>query len=118
MLLFVDVLEGAGHAVVPERDGAAAYARASRERFDVIILDIQVPGMRGDDVCRRLRDDGVRTPILALSARALPAQVDAALAAGFDRYLTKPVSPRVLREAVQAAHAAHGAGAACGRDTA
>ena len=98
--LFTDVLDGAGHSVVVEYDGVEGRTRALQESFDLIILDIQLPRLRGDALCRELRERGVQTPIIALSADALPHQVDAGLAAGFDRYLTKPIGPAALRAAV------------------
>lgn len=99
--LFVDALEGAGHAVVVERDGARGRDRALGERFDLIILDVQLPGVSGDAVCRSLRLAGVRAPILALSSSAMPEQIARAREAGFDAYLTKPISPAALRDAVR-----------------
>lgn len=101
MELFVAALEVDGHEVVVEHDGARAYARALAEEFDLLILDVQMPGMSGDAVCRALREAGVRRPILAASALALPEQIERALAAGFDEYLTKPLSPVALRDAVR-----------------
>ena len=104
--LFAAALESDGHEVVVESDGARAYARVLAERFDLLILDIQMPGMRGDDVCRELRRAGITAPILAASALAMPEQIEHALAAGFDEYLTKPLSPTALRDAVRR-HAEH-----------
>jgi len=98
--LFVDVLEIAGHSVLVARTGPDGHARATHERFDLLILDIQLPGMRGDELCRKLRASGLHTPMLALSADALPHQVASSLEAGFNDYLTKPISPRALRDAV------------------
>jgi DNA-binding response OmpR family regulator len=100
--LFVDILEDDGHTVAVEQTGLDGRAHALREVFDLIILDIQLPGMRGDDRCRELRGIGVRTPIIALSAAALSHQVEAGLEAGFDQYLTKPIRPATLREATRA----------------
>ncbi|HEV2250943.1 MAG TPA: response regulator [Candidatus Limnocylindria bacterium] len=99
--LFVAALETDGHEVVVEYDGARAYARALAEPFDLLILDVQMPGMTGDAVCRALRKAGVVRPILAASALAMPEQIEHALAAGFDEYLTKPLSPLALRDAVR-----------------
>lgn len=99
--LFVDVLEVDGHEVVVERSGGAGKARALTERFDLVILDLHLPGERGDAVCRELRARGVRLPILALSSSAMPDQIARGLAAGFDGYLTKPISPHALRQAVR-----------------
>ncbi len=99
--LFVDSLVADGHEVVVERDGVAGRDRALREPFDVVILDVQLPGMDGIAVCRALRIAGVHAPILALSSAAMADQVSRGLSAGFDAYLTKPISPKALREAVR-----------------
>lgn len=99
--LFTDSLESDGHEVVVERDGTAGRARALRERFDVVILDIQLPGMDGYAICRDLRTAGVAGPIVAVSSSAMADQVERGLAAGFDEYLTKPISPAALRAAVR-----------------
>lgn len=101
--LFVDSLEADGHVVAVERDGLRGRDRALREEFDVLILDIQLPGLDGYALCRDLRAAGRRGPILALSSSAMADQIERGMAAGFDRYLTKPISPAALREAVRAA---------------
>jgi CheY-like chemotaxis protein len=89
------------HDVVVERDGAAALQRALSESFDLILLDVQMPRMRGDEVCRELRAKGISTPIVALTAAAMPVDMARASDAGFDAYLTKPISPESLRAAVR-----------------
>jgi DNA-binding response OmpR family regulator len=101
--LFVDSLAADGHEVVVERDGIAGRDRALRERFDVVILDIQLPGIDGYSICTEMRAAGIRSPILALSSAAMADQVDRGRSVGFDRYLTKPISPSALREAVRRA---------------
>jgi two-component system alkaline phosphatase synthesis response regulator PhoP len=98
--LFVDSLAADGHEVAVERDGVAGRDRALHESFDVVILDIQLPGMDGYSICRDLRRAGVRAPIMALSSAAMAEQVTRGLSAGFDLYLTKPISPAALRQAV------------------
>ena len=100
--LFESALETDGHEVVTERDGEAGERRAS-DQFDLILLDIQLPKKSGLDVCRSLRGRGVRTPIVALSASVLPDEVARTTAAGFDSFLSKPISPRELRAAVRRA---------------
>ncbi len=99
--LFTAVLEDDGHQVAVERDGEAGKARALGEAFDLLILDIQLPRLRGDAVCRALRAAGLTTRIVGLSAEALPEQISANGAAGFDVYLTKPIQPAELRAAVR-----------------
>ena len=98
---FRAVLEPEGHAVVLETTGPAGRTRALAEPFDLIALDIELPGLRGDELCRELRAAGLRTPILAITASAMPDQLEHLLAAGFDECLTKPLEPADLRSAVR-----------------
>ncbi len=98
--LFRDILTDDGHDVVVEQDGVSGRARGLAERFDLILLDLHMPGIDGAAVCRALRAGGVRTPILAISASALPDEIARAMPAGFDEYLTKPVAPAALRAAI------------------
>ncbi len=74
-------------------DGAAGIAAAQEHRPDLIVIDIGLPGIDGFQVCRRLRADPAfaARPIVALSANAMPADVERGRAAGFDAYLTKPL---------------------------
>lgn len=99
--LFTAALESDGHEVLVERDGRSGLDRALHERFDLVILDVQLPGLDGLTVVRELRAADVRGPIVALSSSAMPEQMQEGLAAGFDEYLTKPISPAELRRAVQ-----------------
>jgi CheY-like chemotaxis protein len=98
--LFESALGSDGHEVVIERDGPAGEQRAS-DAFDLILLDIQLPKKNGLEVCRSLRARGLRIPIVALSASVLPEEVARTTAAGFDVFLSKPISPRDLRAAVR-----------------
>ena len=102
--LAVAALEG--HEVVVQRDGPAALSAALEERFDVVLLDIQMPGMTGLEVCRRLRDAGIDTPIIALTSNAMPGDVARGIASGFTEYLTKPIRPSALTAAVERYRAA------------
>ena len=103
-LLFAltDRLEAEGYRVDSERDGGAALARASSEAFDVIILDGMLPGRDGLDVCQTLRERGVRTPILMLSARAQLVDRVVGLKIGADDYLAKPFEISELLARLQA----------------
>jgi len=83
-------LAEAGHHVEVAYDGPSGLARGVAGAYDLIVLDILLPGMDGLDVCRRLRRRSVRTPILILTARdAVPDRVRG-LDAGADDYLVKP----------------------------
>jgi CheY-like chemotaxis protein len=98
--LFESALETDGHEVVTERDGLAGEERAT-DTFDLILLDVQLPKKGGLDVCRSLRARGLRIPIVALSASVLPEEIARTKSAGFDLFLSKPISPRDLRNAVR-----------------
>lgn len=99
--LFEAALEFDGHEVIVERDGTQGHRRALTGSFDLLLLDEQLPGMSGSQICAALRSVGMTLPIVALTAAALSEQVEAGLRAGFTAYLTKPLPPRVLRETVR-----------------
>jgi DNA-binding response OmpR family regulator len=83
-------LEAEGYSVAVAGDAPKGFALASAEPFDVMILDLMLPGYSGKDLCQRLRATGVGTPILMLTARdAVEDKVDG-LRSGADDYLTKP----------------------------
>lgn len=83
-------LEASGYRVQWERDGDAAYDRASSGAYDALILDLMLPGLDGLSLVRALRSAGIRTPVLCLTARASVDDRVAGLDAGADDYLTKP----------------------------
>ncbi len=85
-----------GYRVEVIRDGCAAVTKAREEAFDVILLDIMLPGKDGFEVCRELRRSGVRTPILMLTARTQESDKVLGLETGADDYVTKPFSAREL----------------------
>jgi len=71
-------------------DGRYAMELAASNDYDAIVLDLRLPGINGLEICRRLRTDGLRTPILMLTARGEPDQRVQGLDAGADDYLPKP----------------------------
>ncbi len=83
-------LEASGYRVQWERDGSAAYDRACTGVYDALILDLTLPGLDGVTLVRVLREVGVRTPVLCLTARSTVGDRVAGLDAGADDYLTKP----------------------------
>jgi two-component system response regulator MprA len=86
----VRALELEGYEVTEVTDGVAALAIARRDAFDVLIVDVMMPGVDGLGVCRVLRADGDQTPVLMLTARVETADRVAGLDAGADDYLPKP----------------------------
>ncbi len=90
----VEVIErglgAAGHAVDSALTGEAGLEKASAKTYDVIILDIMLPGIDGFEVARELRDRGVTTPILMLTARDEETDIIHGLKEGADAYLPKP----------------------------
>jgi two-component system response regulator MprA len=86
----VRALELEGYSVDAVSDGVAALATARRKSADLLVLDVLMPGIDGLDVCRVLRADGDRTPVLMLTARVETSERVAGLDAGADDYLPKP----------------------------
>lgn len=85
-------LKRAGYEVVVEMDGQSADRRLTEQAplFDLVILDLMLPGLNGYDICRRLRKAGGQMPVLILSARSLPEDRTRGFEVGADQYLTKP----------------------------
>ena len=93
-----DVLLNAGFDVIESRTGEEGVARAQDSQPDVILMDLQLPGINGTQALRLIREDpsGVDVPVIALTAFAMSEDRDRALLDGFDGYLTKPISVRDL----------------------
>ena len=90
-----DYLEHGGFRVLEANDGTSALAMARQARPDLIVLDLNLPGMDGLDVCRTLRRDS-DVPIIMLTARVEETDRLIGLELGADDYITKPFSPREL----------------------
>jgi two-component system OmpR family response regulator len=91
-----------GFAVEVAATGTEALVLAKESRHDLVLLDVMLPDVAGTDVCRRLRDLGVATPVLFLTARDATDDKVAGLTVGGDDYVTKPFS---LDELVARIHA-------------
>lgn len=90
VLTLTDRLKSEGYDVGSASDGPSGFERATRERWDVILLDVMLPGASGFDVCRDLRQRGVTTPVIMLTARGQIVDRVLGLKLGADDYLTKP----------------------------
>ena len=89
-LTLTDRLTSEGYSVETASDGEAGLAQAARGGYDLIVLDVMLPRMNGFDVCREVRQRGVTTPILMLTARGQVVDRVVGLKLGADDYLTKP----------------------------
>jgi CheY-like chemotaxis protein len=101
--LLVVNLKMEGHETVTAVDGGEALAAVEARAPDVILLDMMMPGIDGWEVAGRLKgDDRTRgIPIVALSARAMQADIERGTALGVDRYVTKPFDPIELMQLVE-----------------
>jgi len=100
--LAVKLLKAAGHDVIEAADGEAGVGEALAKRPDLVLMDLSLPGVDGWEALRRLRADG-RTRdlrIVALTAHAMAGARDAALAAGFDGYMSKPIDAVTFADTV------------------
>ena len=89
-------------SVVSARNGAEALDAVTRENFDLILMDVQMPVLNGYDATRAIREreqgTGRHTPIVALTAHAMKGDQELCLQAGMDGYLTKPIKTKELHE--------------------
>jgi len=97
-----DNLKLEGYEVSCAKDGLQGLALAAGNPYDLIILDIMLPKMDGFEVCKRLRQDRVMTPILMLTAKSQEVDKVLGLELGADDYVTKPFSSRELLARVKA----------------
>jgi CheY-like chemotaxis protein len=97
--LMREVLENPDQRVLEAENGEEAVRRVFDERPDIVLLDIQLPVFDGYEVLRRIRADPrvAETPVVALTAYAMPRDAEKAYAAGFDAYITKPIDAAALR---------------------
>ena len=82
-----------GYSVDLALDGETALERATAKRYDLIVLDVQLPGLDGFEVCQRLRGEGNFAAVLMLTARDQPDDVVYGLKVGADDYMVKPFRP-------------------------
>ena len=91
-----------GYRVETAPDGEAGLHRATEERFDLVVLDVMLPGRSGFDVCQTMRFGGIETPVILLTARGEVADRVNGLKLGADDYLTKPFEMAELLARVEA----------------
>ncbi len=102
VLTATDLLTGEGYQVESATDGETGYRKASRGGFDLIVLDWMLPLKSGGDLCRELRQAGLDTPVLMLTAKTQVADRVSGLKLGADDYVTKPFDPAELLARIEA----------------
>jgi len=102
VMTITDLLTADGHRVESVSDGDAGLTKATREKFALIILDVMLPKKTGFEVCRQLRQAGIDTAILMLTAKTQVVDRVVGLKLGADDYLTKPFDPAELLARVEA----------------
>jgi two-component system sensor histidine kinase/response regulator len=94
------LLEKRGHRVVVAANGREALAAVDKEKFDLILMDVQMPEMDGFEATAAIRarekTNGVRLPVIAMTAHAMKGDRERCLEAGMDGYLAKPIRPQEL----------------------
>jgi DNA-binding response OmpR family regulator len=102
VLALEDGLRGEGYEVTALSEGIAGQREASTGRYDLVILDVMLPGRDGFQICQNLRAAGITAPILMLTARSSTIDTVMGLRIGADDYLTKPFEMQVLLARTQA----------------
>ena len=102
VITLTDMLQGEGYNVESSTNGSEAKNRILRESFDLVILDVMLPGMNGFDICKTVREQGYTMPILMLTARDQTRDKVQGLRTGADDYLAKPFDPHELLARLEA----------------
>jgi two-component system response regulator CpxR len=100
--MLVEYLAPEGIELTTVASGVQGLRQAQRENYDLIILDVMLPGLSGFDVLKQLRESGAKTPVLMLTARGDDVDRIVGLDLGADDYLPKPFNPRELLARVKA----------------
>jgi signal transduction histidine kinase/CheY-like chemotaxis protein/HPt (histidine-containing phosphotransfer) domain-containing protein len=105
-VLAVTLLEKWGHRVTVAENGRVALERLEREPFDLVLMDVQMPEMSGFEATTRIRErergTDAHVPIIAMTAHAIKGDRERCLDAGMDGYVTKPIQPGAVQEAIAA----------------
>lgn len=103
MLLVSRVVEAAGYDLLRAEDGPRALQLLQEEEPDIILLDVNIPGIHGLDLARMIKEDErlAKIPLIATTANVLVGDKERCLEAGCDEYLPKPLDIRRLREVIR-----------------
>ena len=106
-LLACRLLEKRGHSVVSVTNGGAALQALEKDHYDLVLMDLQMPGLSGFETTQKIRrretTGGSRTPIVAMTGRAMPEDRARCIEVGMDGFLTKPINPKEFFEVLERA---------------
>lgn len=104
--LMKNVLEKGGYEVIPASDGESALKLLSENKYDIILMDIQMPELNGYEVAKKFREmekvSGEFTPILAMTANSLAGDREKSLESGMDDYIAKPLNMVEINARIEA----------------
>lgn len=103
LYLVTFILQARGYEVIPARSGEEGIALAAQVRARLILLDIQLPGLDGYEIARRLRQnpDLASTPIVAVTSYGMEGDREKALEAGCDGHIVKPINPDTFTSEIE-----------------
>jgi len=103
--LVLHLLERRGHSAIVAENGKQAIAALEKHKFDLVVMDIQMPEMGGieatEEIRRKEKSDGGHIPIFAMTAHAMPGDREKCLEAGMDGYIPKPIDPKLFTQIIE-----------------
>jgi CheY-like chemotaxis protein len=103
--LVLHLLERRGHSAIVAENGKQAIAALEKHKFDLVVMDIQMPEMGGieatEEIRRKEKSEGGHIPIFAMTAHAMPGDRERCLAAGMDGYVPKPIDPKLFTQIIE-----------------
>jgi PAS domain S-box-containing protein len=103
--LVLHLLERRGHSAIVAENGKQAIAALEKHKFDLVVMDVQMPEMGGieatEEIRRKEKSNGGHVPIFAMTAHAMPGDRERCLAAGMDGYIPKPIDPKLFTQIIE-----------------
>src|ERR1700721_1378946 len=103
--LVLHLLERRGHSAIVAENGKRAIAALEKHKFDLVVMDVQMPEMGGieatEEIRKKEKSDGGHIPIFAMTAHAVPGDRERCLAAGMDGYIPKPIDPKLFTQIIE-----------------
>jgi two-component system, sensor histidine kinase and response regulator len=103
--LVLHLLERRGHSAIVAENGKQAIAALEKHKFDLVVMDVQMPEMGGieatEEIRKKEKSDGGHIPIFAMTAHAMPGDRERCLAAGMDGYIPKPIDPKLFTQIIE-----------------